>query len=96
MVGDAREHLAQVSFGIDVVELGGADQAVNCGGTFAAGVGACEQVALPGPAGTSLGHRESANVMVCLTHLFGGVVTLEKLPECKQLRGFDGPARAPT
>ena len=44
VVGDAREHVAQVRFGIDVVQLGRAEQAVDSGGAFAAGVGAREQV----------------------------------------------------
>ena|GEM_PF-5123115 len=46
VVGNAREHIAQVGFGIDAVKFGGADQAVNCGCTFATGVGAGEQVVL--------------------------------------------------
>jgi len=36
VIGDAREHVARLRFGIDVVQLDGADQAVNSGGAFAA------------------------------------------------------------
>jgi hypothetical protein len=46
LVGEGREHVAQVGFGIDAVEFGGADQAVDRGGTFAASVRAREQVVL--------------------------------------------------
>jgi len=38
MVGDARELVEQISFRIDVVQFGGTDGAVDCGGAFAAGV----------------------------------------------------------
>jgi hypothetical protein len=41
-----REHLAQVRFGIDAVEFGCADEAVDRGGAFATGIGAREQVVL--------------------------------------------------
>jgi hypothetical protein len=34
VIGDAREHIAQVGFWIDAVEFGGADQAVDRGGAF--------------------------------------------------------------
>lgn len=38
MVGDAREHVAQIRLGIDAVEFCGANEAVAGGGTFVAGV----------------------------------------------------------
>ena len=47
VVGDAAEHVAQVGFGIEPVELGRADQAVDRGGALAAGVGAGKEVVLP-------------------------------------------------
>jgi hypothetical protein len=43
MVGDAGEHRAQVGFGIEAVELGGADQGVERGGPFPAGIGTGEE-----------------------------------------------------
>ena len=46
MVGDAGQHVAEIRFGIETVEFGGADQAVDRGGAFAAGIGAGEQVVL--------------------------------------------------
>ena len=46
VIGDAREHVAQVGFGIEAVELGRADQAVDRGGALAAGIGAAKQVVL--------------------------------------------------
>ena len=41
MIGDAGQHVAQVSLGVEAVEFGGADQAVDRGGALAAGVRAC-------------------------------------------------------
>ena len=46
MIGDAGQHVAEVGFGIKSVQVRGADQAVNCGGALAAGIGAGEQVVL--------------------------------------------------
>ena len=43
MVGDAVDGVAQPCFGIDLVELGGLDEAVDRCGAVAALVGACEQ-----------------------------------------------------
>ena len=43
MVGDAGEHVGEPSLGVDVVELGGGDQAVDDGGALAAAVGAGKQ-----------------------------------------------------
>ena len=40
---DAGEGIGEPSLGIDIVELGGADEGVDEGCTFAAAVGACEQ-----------------------------------------------------
>lgn len=42
----AGEQVAQVGFGVDVVQFRGTDQAVDCGGAFATGVGTGEQVVL--------------------------------------------------
>ena len=47
MVGDAGEDIAQVSFRVEAVQLGCADQAVESGGTFTAGVGSREEIILP-------------------------------------------------
>jgi hypothetical protein len=47
VVGDAGEHVAEVGFGIEAVELGGLDQGIEGGGAFAAGVGAGEEIVLP-------------------------------------------------
>lgn len=47
MIGDAAEHLAQIGFGIEPVELGGLDEGVGRGGARAAGIGSCEQIVLP-------------------------------------------------
>jgi len=47
MVGDLRKHMAQPGFGVDPVQLGRADQRVDGGRTFAAAVGASEQVVAP-------------------------------------------------
>src|SRR5260370_24982040 len=46
MSGDAGQHVGQPGLGIDVVELGGDDEAVEEGGTLAAAVGAGEQPCL--------------------------------------------------
>ena len=46
MVGDAVDGVAQPGFGIDLVELGGFDEAVDRGGAVAALVGAGEQPVL--------------------------------------------------
>jgi hypothetical protein len=47
VIGDAAEHLAQVDFGIEAVELGAFNEGVDRGGALAAGVGAGEQIILP-------------------------------------------------
>ena len=52
MVGDARKHRAQVGLGIEAVELGRADQAVDRRGPFPAHIGAREQIVL-----AAQGHR---------------------------------------
>src|SRR5258708_1681950 len=44
MIGDVGQHVSEIRFGIATVEFGAADQAVDCGGSLAAGVGAGEQV----------------------------------------------------
>jgi len=44
MVGDGGQHIAEM--GIEIVEIGGADQAVDRGGALAAGIGACRQTVL--------------------------------------------------
>ena len=46
VVSDAGQHVAQVKLWVETVEFGGANQAVDRGGAFAAGVGAREQVVL--------------------------------------------------
>jgi hypothetical protein len=38
MVGDAGQHVAEIGFGVKTVEFGGADQAVDRGGTLSAGI----------------------------------------------------------
>jgi hypothetical protein len=48
MVGDTREHEAEIRLGIDIVKLRHADETVNRGGAFATRVSAGEQAnALP-------------------------------------------------
>src|SRR5258708_2214568 len=47
MIGDASEHVAQISFGIEAVELGGFKERVGCRGAFTAGIGTGEQIVLP-------------------------------------------------
>ena len=46
VIGDAGQHVSEIRFGIETVEFGGADQAVDRGGAFAAGIRAGEQVIL--------------------------------------------------
>jgi hypothetical protein len=46
MVGDAREHFAQVLFRVQVVEFGRADQGVEGGGALTARIGAGKEVIL--------------------------------------------------
>jgi hypothetical protein len=47
VIRDACEHEAQIRFRIDAVEFCGANEAVDCGGTFAAGVCSGEQLVTP-------------------------------------------------
>jgi hypothetical protein len=47
VIGDAAEHLAQVGFGIEAVELDAFNKGVDRGGALAAGIGAGEQIILP-------------------------------------------------
>ena len=46
MAGDVPEHVGEPGFGIDVVELGGGDEGVDCRGSLSAVVGAGEQLIL--------------------------------------------------
>jgi hypothetical protein len=46
MLCDTLEHVAQIGFRIDVVELGSADQRVDPGSTFPAGICTGKQVVL--------------------------------------------------
>ena len=46
MIADALEHMAQVGFRIQTVELGSADQAVDGGGALASSVGTAEEEVL--------------------------------------------------
>ena len=47
VVGNAREDIAQITLGVETVQLGRADQAVESGGTLTAGVRAGEEIILP-------------------------------------------------
>ncbi len=38
VVGDAAQHITQVGFGVEAVEFGGFDQAIEGGGAITAGV----------------------------------------------------------
>ena len=44
--GDVGEHMTQIGFGVEAVQFGAADEGVDGGGAFAAGIGAGEQVEL--------------------------------------------------
>src|SRR5690606_19718238 len=46
MAGGAGQHVAQPSFGIDVVELGGLDQGIDGGGALAPAIGSSKQPVL--------------------------------------------------
>ena len=46
VVGDAGQDIAEPGFGIETVELGGFDQGVDGGGTFAAAVRSGEEIVL--------------------------------------------------
>ena len=46
MIGDLSQHRAEVERGIESAEFGGADESVERGCAFAAGIGAKEQVIL--------------------------------------------------
>jgi hypothetical protein len=39
MLGDALQHLAQIGFRVEAVQLGRADQTIDCGSAFAARIG---------------------------------------------------------
>ena len=47
MVGDAAEHLAQISFRVEFVELGSLNERVGGCGALPTGIRACEQIVLP-------------------------------------------------
>jgi hypothetical protein len=46
MIGNTREYLAQIRFGVAVVELSGADQAVDRSRSLSAGIAAREEIVL--------------------------------------------------
>src|SRR5712664_1854099 len=43
MIGDAGQHVAEIRFGVETVEFGGADQTVNRGGALTDSIGAGEK-----------------------------------------------------
>jgi len=45
VTGDPARDIGEPSAGIDIIEVGGADQDVDCGGTFTATAGADSQIA---------------------------------------------------
>ena len=47
VLGDAGQNLAKISFRVQTVEFGGADQRVDGGSAYAAGVGPTKKVVLP-------------------------------------------------
>ena len=47
MLSDPPDDEAQVGFGVEAVELGRTDQAVDAGGAFAAGIRPGKQIVLP-------------------------------------------------
>ena len=53
MVGDVGQHMAQPGFGVDTIELGGADQRVDRRSPFAATVRTGEQVITPADGDTA-------------------------------------------
>jgi hypothetical protein len=66
MVGDPVEHGAQVRLGIEVIDLGGADEAVHRSSTLATGVRTHEEVVL------STQHRCSKASLQALECLVAG------------------------
>jgi hypothetical protein len=44
MIGDVRQHMPQIGFGIETVELGRPDEGVEDGGTFASAIRAREEI----------------------------------------------------
>jgi hypothetical protein len=46
VLGDAGQDLAEIAFGIESIEFRRSDQRVDCGSSFAAGVGATKKVVL--------------------------------------------------
>jgi hypothetical protein len=40
MIGDVRQHMLQIGFGIEAVELGRPDEGIEDGGAFASAIGA--------------------------------------------------------
>lgn len=46
MIGDAADGVAEVRLWVDAVEFAGADKAIDCGGAFAAGIGAADEIVL--------------------------------------------------
>ena len=47
MLGDPLDDEPQISFGVEAVEFGRADQAVDCSGAFAAGIRPGKEIILP-------------------------------------------------
>jgi len=67
MVGDAGEHVAQISLWIELAHLGGLDQGIDRGRANAAGIGAGKKIVFPShrqwpdrPFGGIVGHLQSA------------------------------------
>ncbi len=44
MIGDVRQHMLQIGFGIEAVELGRPDEGIEDGGAFASAIGAGEEI----------------------------------------------------
>lgn len=87
VIGDVGKHMAQPGLGIDAIELGRADQRVNGGGPFTAGVGAGDQVIAPSDGDAT--QREEGQVRKMDTDR---TVRMVASPEMVELVSVFGPA----
>ena len=65
MLGDAFDDMPQISLRIKPVQFGRTDKAVDCGGSLAAGVGACEEIVFS-PRATARNARSAALLSISI------------------------------
>src|SRR6266511_5300912 len=96
VVGDAAQHITQVGFGVEAVEFGGFDQAIEGGGAITAGVGPGKKIVLPAegnrPVILPMSGRK-LKFVTAGTHSMGAAFVASMLSGASAVRSFTSRSR---